>query len=130
MPLRLAKFGVPVQAGDPAHLQPSSALELPPATAKSGRLAETPPLSPSNATPEDAPTPPAETDASGRLGPGGQGIALHALAAWVPIDSGELQHLVDQLTAADWLVDAALTDAQLTRQLTERVLPLPCPLRA
>ncbi|WP_318275207.1 hypothetical protein [Streptomyces pharetrae] len=70
-----------------------------------------------------------QTDASGRLGPGGQGIDLHALAAWVPVDSGELQHLVDQLTAADWLTDAALTDTHLTGQLTERVLPLTCPLR-
>ncbi|MFL4910685.1 hypothetical protein ACJ6WF_48250 [Streptomyces sp. MMS24-I2-30] len=72
----------------------------------------------------------AQTDASGILGPGGRGIALNALTAWVPVDSGELQHLVDQLTAADWLTDAALTDAQLTGQLTERVLPLTCPLRA
>ncbi|MFF3350740.1 hypothetical protein [Streptomyces sp. NPDC002779] len=71
-----------------------------------------------------------QTDASGRLGPGGQGIALTALAAWVPVDSGELQHLVDQLTQADWLTDAALTDTHLTGQLTERVLPLTCPLRA
>ncbi|MGA5442438.1 hypothetical protein ACPCKW_23375 [Streptomyces griseoincarnatus] len=71
-----------------------------------------------------------QTDASGILGPGGQGLALNALTAWAPVDSGELQHLVDQLTAADWLTDAALTDAQLTGQLTERVLPLTCPLRA
>lgn len=71
-----------------------------------------------------------QTDASGRLGPGGQGIALNTLAAWVPVDSGELRHLVDQLTAADWLTDAAVTDDQLTGQLTERVLPLTCPLRA
>ncbi|MFD3664008.1 hypothetical protein ACFWVF_26050 [Streptomyces sp. NPDC058659] len=72
----------------------------------------------------------AQTDASGRLGPGGQGIALTALAAWVPADPGELQQLVDQLTEADWLTDAALTDTHLTGQLTERVLPLTCPLRA
>lgn len=71
-----------------------------------------------------------QTDASGALGPGGRGIALNALTAWVPVDSGELQHLVDQLTAADWFTDAALTDAQLTGQLTDRVLPLTCPLRA
>ncbi|WP_307839535.1 hypothetical protein [Streptomyces sp. MBT49] len=70
-----------------------------------------------------------QTDASGCLGPGGQGIALHAPAG-VPIDSGGLQHLVDQLTAADWLTDAALTDAQLNGQLSERVLPLACPLQA
>lgn len=71
-----------------------------------------------------------QTDAAGRLGPGGQGIALHALTAWVPIESGELQHLVDQLTTADWLAETALTDTQLTGQLTERVLPLTCPLPA
>ncbi|GHF33254.1 hypothetical protein GCM10018772_68600 [Streptomyces fumanus] len=71
-----------------------------------------------------------QTDASGILGPGGQAIALNALTAWVPVDSGELQHLVDQLTQADWLTDTALTDAQLTGQLTEGVLLLTCPLRA
>ncbi|GKQ34736.1 hypothetical protein [Streptomyces sp. A012304] len=71
-----------------------------------------------------------QTDAAGRLGPGGQGIALHALTAWVPIAAGELQHLVDQLTTADWLAEAALTDTQLRGQLTERVLPLTCPLPA
>ncbi|WP_086705732.1 hypothetical protein [Streptomyces antimycoticus] len=71
-----------------------------------------------------------QTDASGRLGPGGQGIALTALAAWVPVDSRELQPLVDQLTQADWLTGAALTGTHLTGQLTERVLPLTCPLRA
>lgn len=60
---------------------------------------------------------------------GGQGIALNALAAWVPVGPGELKHLVDQLTAADWLTDAALTDTRFTGQLTERVLPLTCPLR-
>ncbi|MEU8434734.1 hypothetical protein AB0F18_17795 [Streptomyces sp. NPDC029216] len=69
-----------------------------------------------------------QTEASGSLGPGGHGIALNALAAWVPADGGELKDLVDQLTAADWLTDAALTDTHLTGQLTERVLPLTCPL--
>ncbi|MEU0896843.1 hypothetical protein [Streptomyces massasporeus] len=71
-----------------------------------------------------------QTDASGRLGPDGHGIALNALTAWVPVDTGELKHLVDQLTAADWLTDAHLTDARLTGQLTDRVLPLSCPLQA
>ncbi|MFE7430607.1 hypothetical protein [Streptomyces sp. NPDC057545] len=71
-----------------------------------------------------------QTDAPGRLGPGGQGITLNALADWVPTGPGELQRLVDQLTAADWLTDAALTDTQLTGQMTERVLPLTCPLQA
>lgn len=66
--------------------------------------------------------------ASGRLGPGGQGIALSSLAAWIPADHGDLQHLVNQLTAADWLTEAALTGTHLTGQLTERVLPLTCPL--
>ncbi|WP_198958412.1 hypothetical protein [Amycolatopsis sp. KNN50.9b] len=71
-----------------------------------------------------------QSDASGILGPGGQGVALTDLTSWVPVGSGELQHLVDQLTAADWLSDAVLTDGQLTGQLTERVLPLTCPLQA
>ncbi|MFE7267054.1 hypothetical protein ACFU9B_34140 [Streptomyces sp. NPDC057592] len=47
-----------------------------------------------------------------------------------PVGPGELQHLVGQLTAVDWLTEAALSEAQLTGQLTERVLPLTCPLRA
>ncbi|MFD4578005.1 hypothetical protein ACFWNK_37535 [Streptomyces sp. NPDC058417] len=70
----------------------------------------------------------AQTDPSGRIGPGGQGIAATALAAWVPVGSEELQQLVDQLIAADWLADAALTSTHLTGQFTERVLPLTCPL--
>lgn len=72
-------------------------------------------------------TPATRTDESGRLGPGRKGIALHALATMVPVGPGELQHLVGQLTAADWLTEAALTEAQLTGQLTERVLPLTYP---
>ncbi|MFJ2736148.1 hypothetical protein [Streptomyces sp. NPDC087317] len=71
-----------------------------------------------------------QTNASGRLGPDGHGIALNVLTAWVPVDAGELKHLVDQLTAADWLTDVRLTDTHLTGQLTDRVLPLSCPLRA
>ncbi|MCZ0972188.1 hypothetical protein O1L55_13595 [Streptomyces albulus] len=39
-----------------------------------------------------------------------------ALATWVPDDAGEVKHLVDQLTAADWLTDADLTDPHLTGQ--------------
>ncbi|MGY4967475.1 hypothetical protein [Streptomyces sp. 900105245] len=69
-----------------------------------------------------------QTIPSGRLGPGGQGLALNPLAAWVPVDSGELPHLVDQLTAADWLTEATLADTHLTGQLSERILPLSCPL--
>ncbi|MFF1649853.1 hypothetical protein [Streptomyces sp. NPDC058240] len=45
-----------------------------------------------------------------------------------PAGPGELQHLVDQLTAADWLTEAAVTDTHLTGRLTERILPLTCPL--
>ncbi|MEV6682707.1 hypothetical protein AB0N09_38460 [Streptomyces erythrochromogenes] len=71
-----------------------------------------------------------QTDTSGSLGPGSQGISLNTLAARVPVDSIELKHLVDQLTAADWLTAAALTNTHLTGQLTERVLPLTCPLGA
>ncbi len=55
-----------------------------------------------------------------------------ALATWVPDDAGEVKHLVDQLTAADWLTDADLTDPTSpgSGQLTHRVRPLSCPLRA
>ncbi|MEU7021053.1 hypothetical protein ABZ990_10420 [Streptomyces sp. NPDC046203] len=69
-----------------------------------------------------------QTDAAGCLGPGGHGIGVDTLAAWVPVDSGELKELIDQLTAADWLTDTALTDTRLTGQVSERVLPLTCPL--
>ena len=68
------------------------------------------------------------TNAPGELGPGGTGLALDSLAAWCPVAPGELQPLVDQLTAADWLAEAAVTDTRLTGRLTERVLPLTCPL--
>ncbi|OII70040.1 MULTISPECIES: hypothetical protein [unclassified Streptomyces] len=67
-------------------------------------------------------------DASGRLGADGQGVSLAALTDRVPVDAGELPPLVDQLTRADWVTEAALTDTHLTGQLTERVLPFTCPL--
>ncbi|MFD7626760.1 hypothetical protein ACFV7Q_12120 [Streptomyces sp. NPDC059851] len=69
-----------------------------------------------------------QTGADGQLGAGGQGVALESLSAWVPVGPGELQLLVDQLIAADWLIDAAVTGTHLTGRLTERVLPLTCPL--
>ncbi|WP_406835376.1 hypothetical protein ACICHK_02330 [Streptomyces sp. AHU1] len=68
------------------------------------------------------------TTASGRLGPDGQGITLHSLATCVPVDPGELRHLVGQLTTADWLTEATLTDTHLVGRQSERVLPLTCPL--
>ncbi|AMW14058.1 hypothetical protein A4E84_33960 [Streptomyces qaidamensis] len=68
------------------------------------------------------------TDGVGRLGPGGRGVTLNALTTRVPVGSGELRDLIDRLTAADWLTGAALTDTHLTGRLTERVLPLTCPL--
>ncbi|MEV7912202.1 hypothetical protein [Streptomyces griseus] len=67
-------------------------------------------------------------DADGRLGTQGRGIELEALASWCAVDPGELPELVDRLTAADWLAEAVVTDALLTGRLTERVLPLTCPL--
>lgn len=67
-------------------------------------------------------------DASGRLGPDGQGVALTTLTTRVPVAPDGLRHLIDHLTAADWLTDTALTDTRLTGRLTERVLPLTCPL--
>ncbi|MFJ4964589.1 hypothetical protein ACIP6P_19435 [Streptomyces sp. NPDC088729] len=67
------------------------------------------------------------TSPAGRLGADGRGMALDALHDQVPVDRDALQGLVDQLTATDWLAEAALTDTHLTGQLTERVLPLTCP---
>ncbi|MGW2849378.1 hypothetical protein ACWC5G_31970, partial [Streptomyces sp. NPDC001274] len=69
------------------------------------------------------------TDASGRLGRDGQGIALDVLTAQVPVDPAEFEPLVDRLTTVDWLTDAAFTDTHLTGQLSERILPLTCPFR-
>ncbi|MFJ9140951.1 nucleotide exchange factor GrpE [Streptomyces griseus] len=67
-------------------------------------------------------------DADGRLGAQGRGIELEALASWCAVDPGELPELVDRLTTADWLAEAVVTDTLLTGRLTERVLPLTCPL--
>ncbi|SCE14929.1 hypothetical protein [Streptomyces sp. OspMP-M43] len=67
-------------------------------------------------------------DGEGRLGPGGQGLDLGSLSSWCAVGPGELPELVDHLTAADWLAEAAVTDTLLTGRLTERVLPLGCPL--
>ncbi|MGW7370004.1 hypothetical protein ACWGI8_42925 [Streptomyces sp. NPDC054841] len=69
-----------------------------------------------------------QTSTDGRLGPGGQGIALASLASCCPVVPGELQHLVDQLTAADWLTEAVVTDTHVTGRPTKRVLGLTCPL--
>ncbi|MFE8911351.1 hypothetical protein [Streptomyces globisporus] len=67
-------------------------------------------------------------DGEGRLGPGGEGLGLDALASWCVVDPGDLPQLVDRLTAADWLAESDVTDTLLTGRLTERVLPLGCPL--
>jgi hypothetical protein len=68
------------------------------------------------------------TSLAGRLGPFGQGIALDPLASWCAIAPSELQQLIEQLTAAEWLTEAVVTGTHLTGRLTERVLPLTCPL--
>ncbi|MER7697635.1 hypothetical protein [Streptomyces sp. NPDC096095] len=67
-------------------------------------------------------------DADGQLGPQGQGIGLDVLSSWCDVAPGDLPELVDRLAAADWLAEAAVTDTLLTGRLTERVLPLSCPL--
>ncbi|MFJ3541264.1 hypothetical protein ACIPQH_03840 [Streptomyces rubiginosohelvolus] len=67
-------------------------------------------------------------DGEGRLGPGGEGIGLDALSSWCSVDLADLPDLVDRLTAADWLAEADVTGTLLTGRLTERVLPLGCPL--
>lgn len=66
--------------------------------------------------------------ADGQLGPQGQGLGLEALVSWCAVGPGELPELVDRLTSADWLAEVAVTDTLLTGRLTERVLPLSCPL--
>ncbi|MEV7427612.1 hypothetical protein [Streptomyces sp. NPDC091212] len=68
------------------------------------------------------------TSADGQLGPSGEGITLEPLTSWCAVDPVELRDLANQLTTADWLTDAAVTDTHLTGRLTERVLPLTCPL--
>ncbi|MFD8376082.1 hypothetical protein ACFV2Z_35905 [Streptomyces sp. NPDC059688] len=69
-----------------------------------------------------------QTSTDGRLGLAGRGITLTTLATQIPVGADELEQLVDQLAGADWLTDATLTDTHLTGQLTERILPLTCPL--
>ncbi|MFJ2899099.1 hypothetical protein ACIO87_30000 [Streptomyces sp. NPDC087218] len=64
----------------------------------------------------------------GCLGPDGQGIDLDRLFSWCAIGPGELPPLTDQLTATDWLAEFAVTPTRLTGRLSERVLPLTCPL--
>lgn len=68
------------------------------------------------------------TGPDGLLGADGEGLAVESALAQVPVDRSELQDLVDRLTQADWLTEAAVTDSHLTGRLTERVLPLTCPL--
>ncbi|MFE7483744.1 hypothetical protein [Streptomyces sp. NPDC057552] len=68
------------------------------------------------------------TTTDGRLGPGGEGVDLAVLTSWCAVEPGELESLVEQLTVADWLEEAATADGRLTGRLTERVLPLSCPL--
>ncbi|MFF9763219.1 MULTISPECIES: hypothetical protein [Streptomyces] len=50
------------------------------------------------------------------------------LVIWVPVGQGELRPLVDGLTAADWLTEAAAPHTHLAGRLTEGVLPLTCPV--
>lgn len=69
----------------------------------------------------------ARTSFDGRLGADGAGVGLEALAAWCPVDPGELPALVERLTAAKWLAEAAVTDTLITGQVSERILPLTCP---
>ncbi|MFH9298189.1 hypothetical protein [Streptomyces sp. NPDC017520] len=89
--------------------------------------------------------------ADGRLGPEGEGLDVEALSSWCAIAPGDLREVVDRLTAADWLTEAVDTDTVrtdadpvtdtdtdtdtntdpvtvLSGRLTERVLPLTCPL--
>ncbi|MFZ4282216.1 hypothetical protein [Streptomyces rhizosphaericola] len=69
------------------------------------------------------------TSADGRLGPDGEGVEVEPLASWCCVGPEGLEPLVEQLTVADWLTDAEFTaDGLLRGRLTERVLPVSCPL--
>ncbi|WP_203679967.1 hypothetical protein, partial [Streptomyces microflavus] len=68
------------------------------------------------------------TSTDGRLGADGEGIDVAALTSWCAVEPDELEPLVEQLTAADWLAEAAVTDGRLTGRLAERVLQVSCPL--
>ncbi|MEU3206396.1 hypothetical protein ABZ702_21465, partial [Streptomyces cyaneofuscatus] len=68
------------------------------------------------------------TTTDGRLGPEGEGVDLAVLTSWCAVEPDELEPLVEQLTVADWLEEAAVTDGRLTGRLAERVLQVSCPL--
>ncbi|MCD9899315.1 hypothetical protein LUR56_02725, partial [Streptomyces sp. MT29] len=68
------------------------------------------------------------TTTDGRLGPEGEGVDLAVLTSWCASEADELEPLVEQLTVADWLEEAAVTDGRLTGRLAERVLQVSCPL--
>ncbi|MFE9123734.1 hypothetical protein [Streptomyces sp. NPDC007172] len=70
------------------------------------------------------------TGPDGHVGSEGQGISRERLASLSAADDIELPGLLDQLTASDWLTDYALHGTRLTGRLSERVLPLTCPLPA
>ncbi|MCK8679728.1 hypothetical protein [Streptomyces lichenis] len=67
------------------------------------------------------------SEADGRLGPKGGGLDTGRLADRCATAPEGLPELVERLTAADWLAEAATADGRLTGRLTERVLPLSCP---
>ncbi|WP_334664101.1 hypothetical protein, partial [Streptomyces cyaneofuscatus] len=68
------------------------------------------------------------TTTDGRLGPEGEGVDVGVLTSWCAVEPDELESLVEQLTVADWLEEAAVTDGRLTGRLAERVLQVSCPL--
>jgi len=68
------------------------------------------------------------TSTDGQLGPEGEGIDVATLTSWCAVEPDGLEPLVEQLTAADWLDEAAVTGGRLTGRLAERVLQVSCPL--
>lgn len=68
------------------------------------------------------------TSTDGRLGREGEGVDLAVLTSWCAVEPGELEALVEQLTVADWLEEAVVTDGRLTGRLAERVMQVSCPL--
>ncbi|MFE7045488.1 hypothetical protein ACFU9X_40595 [Streptomyces atratus] len=72
----------------------------------------------------------AHSGGDGRLGPFGRGLEVEVLAALCAVEVAQLDELMKQLTAVEWLTDVAVTDTHVTGRLCERVLSFSCPVPA
>ncbi|WP_347239693.1 hypothetical protein [Streptomyces lydicus] len=72
----------------------------------------------------------AHSSTNGRLGSSGHGLEAETLAGLSAVEATELGMLLEQLSAAEWLTDASMTDTHVTGQLGEGALAFSCPLPA